>query len=528
MEAELAPVLIGSGWRPAQSVGRFRALDPSTGEAVGAIFPISAAADLEAALAAATDAAPQLAALAPEAIADFLDAHAAGIEAAAAELVAIASLETALPAATRLADNELPRTTRQLRLAAAAVRARSWTQPVIDTAAGLRSALGPLGKPVAVFGPNNFPLAFHALAGSDFASAIAARNPVIGKAHPSHPGTSRLLGDIALRAARQAGLPEGSVQMLYHFAPETGLEFCADRRLGAIGFTGSRTAGLALKAAADRAGIPFFAELSAVNPVFLLPGALAERGAALARDYFASCTLGSGQFCTNPGLLIVPCGANGDAFVQAAAAQFDAAAPAMVFSESVLVGLETSVATLRAAGAGVLAGKARREAPGLRFAPSLLGVDAETFLRDPTALQTEAFGPVGLIVRAADETAMLAIVEVLEGSLTGSIHAGAADAAFAARLASRLRPRVGRLIADRMPTGVAVSAAMNHGGPYPSTSAAGFTAVGMPGAIRRFAALHGYDHVPDAWLPEELRDTNPQRVWRIVDGVPTCAGLEHE
>ncbi len=520
MATELAPLLIGGEWRAARATGHFRAFDPTRGEAMGEAFPISDAEDIEAALRAATEVAPALASAAPESIAAFLEGYAAGIEAEAESLVACASRETALPAPTRLAGNELPRTVGQLRRAAEAVRARSWTMPVIDTAAGLRSSLGPLGKPVLVFGPNNFPLAFHAVAGSDFASAIAARNPVIAKGHPNHPATGLALARIAHRALLAAGLPAASVQLLHHFEADAGLALCADARLGAIGFTGSRAAGLALKAAADRSGIAFFGELSAINPVLLLPGALAGKAKELAREYAASCLLGSGQFCTNPGLVIVPEGADGDAFVAAAAEHFSSAPPALVFSESVLAGLERGVSILRGAGANLIAGAAQREGPGFRFAPGLFETRAAQFLKAPQALQTEAFGPVGLIVRSPDIDATLAMLEQLEGSLTGTVYSTDGDAAQAQRAAAALRPRVGRLIANRMPTGVAVSAAMNHGGPFPSTTACGYTSVGMPGSIRRFAALQCWDHAPDAWLPDELSDANPHRAWRSVDGVP--------
>ncbi len=313
--------------------------------------------------------------------------------------------------------------------------------------------------------------------------------------------------------------------MLYQFDKEDGLALAGDARIGAIGFTGSRAAGLALKAAADRVGTPFFGELSAINPVVILPGALAERGMALAQEYAGSCLLGSGQFCTNPGLVIVPEGDAGDAFVAAAAERFSSAAPAVVFSEGVLAGLDHGVAALRTAGARVIAGTAQRVTPGFRFVPTLLQVDAASFLRAPQALQTEAFGPVGLLVRSPDEATTRAILGTLEGSLTGAVYAGEGDAESAARLAAILRLRVGRLIHNRMPTGVAVSAAMNHGGPYPSTTAPGFSAVGMPGAIRRFAALYCYDHNPAAWLPAELADANPHKVWRMVDDAPTQGPL---
>ena len=339
MGGESAPVLIDGQWRAAAAVGRFRAFDPTTGEAFGESFPISGPEDVEDALAAASSAAPALSAAEPDAIARFLEAYAAGIEANAEALIAIAHRETALHAPTRLATVELPRTTSQLRKAAEAVRARSWTMPVIDTTAGLRSRLGPLSKPVLVFGPNNFPLAFHAIAGSDFASAIAARNPVIAKGHPNHPGTGLALARLAHEALEAAGLPAASVQLLHHFESDVGLALCADARLGAIGFTGSRAAGLALKAAADRSGTPFFGELSAINPVLMLPGALAGKAQERAAEYAGSCLLGGGQFCTNPGLLIVPTGADGDAFVAEAAALFSAATE----SGSVVAGADDTV-----------------------------------------------------------------------------------------------------------------------------------------------------------------------------------------
>lgn len=521
-------VLIEGAWQSSSEiVGGFRAVDPATGEAIGPEFPRSGGKDIERALAAAVAVADELAQTSPERIADFLERYASGIEAAAEELVATAHTETALPAPTRLAAVELPRTTGQLRLAAQAVRERAWTHPVIDTKAGLRAHYAPLHKPVLVMGPNNFPFAFNAVAGSDFASAIAARNPVIAKAHPSHPATSQLLARIAHEAVLAAGLPAASVQLLYDFDPALGLALAGDRRLGAIGFTGSRGGGLALKAAADRAGIPIYAEMSSVNPVFLLPGAVRERGEALAQEFFASCTMGSGQFCTNPGIVLLPAGEAGDAFVAAAAQHFAAAAPAVLFSQGVQQHLANGVRDLRAAGAQVVAGSAEASGPGARYAPSLMSVAAEDFLANAQALQQEAFGPVSLLVRYDNADQAVEAARAFDGNLTGSVFAagdGSDDADYA-RIAAALRPKVGRLINDKWPTGVAVSAAMQHGGPYPSTSHAGFTSVGMPAAIHRFAALQAYDNVRDDRLPPELRNANPHRIQRLVDGVWTTADI---
>lgn len=525
--SNVEPLLLVGRWQASlSSEGSFRAADPTTGDAIGPAFPVSGAADIEAAVAAASAVAAELAAAPAERIAAFLDAYADALDADADTLVALANAETALPAPTRLRGNELPRTSGQLRQAAAAVRSYSWTQPVIDTAAGLRSHRAPLSKPVLVFGPNNFPFAFNAIAGSDFASAIAARNPVIAKAHPLHPATSQRMAQLAHTALLAAGLPAAAVQLLYQFDSPLGLKLAGDARLGAIGFTGSRGGGLALKAAADAAGIPCYAELSSVNPVFMLPGVLAERGEALAQEFFASCTLGSGQFCTNPGVVVVPHGAEGDAFVAAATAHFAAAAPMVLFSQGGLDHLTQGIATLRAAGAELLAGGAVGEG-GFRHAPTLLSVDAESFIAQPQALQTEAFGPVSLLVRVKDVDAMVQVAAAFEGNLTGTLYRaadGGDDAAWQ-RIAPVLRARVGRLINSRMPTGVAVSAAQNHGGPFPSTGHPGFTSVGMPAAIHRFAALHSYDAVPDALLPVELRDRNPGNVQRTIDGVTSVSDV---
>ncbi|SEL15962.1 NADP-dependent aldehyde dehydrogenase [Pseudoxanthomonas sp. GM95] len=526
MNDAIQPVLLAGQWQSSLgTTGQFRAADPTTGLAIGPVFPVSGAADVEAALAAASAVAAELAATPAERIAEFLEAYADALDADADTLVALAAAETALAAPTRLRGNELPRASGQLRQAAQAVRSYSWTNPTIDTAAGLRAHLAPLGKPVLVFGPNNFPFAFNAIAGSDFASAIAARNPVIAKAHPLHPATSQRMAQLAHTALLQAGLPAASVQLLYQFDNAIGLKLAGDARLGAIGFTGSRGGGLALKAAADAAGIPFYAELSSVNPVFLLPGALAERGDTLAQEFFASCTLGSGQFCTNPGVVVVPRSAAGDAFVASATAHFANASPMVLFSQRGVDHVAAGVATLCRAGAEVLAVGVIGQGEGSRYAPTLLSVDAAEFIAQPQALQTEAFGPVSLLVRVEDADEMVFVAKAFEGNLTGTLYRasdGSDDAAWQA-IAPVLRARVGRLINSKMPTGVAVSAAQNHGGPFPSTGHPGFTAVGMPASIHRFAALHSYDAVPDALLPVELRDANPGGVQRIVDGLWTTA-----
>ena len=516
----LQPVLIAGQWRAARAAGTFHATNPATGERLPDDFPTSTWEDCEAALAAAEEAATMMRAAPPEQLATFLSNYAGRIEARAAEIVETAHAETGLPISPRLAAVELPRTAVQLRQAAAAALEGSWALPTIDTKINLRSVLEPLG-PVLVFGPNNFPYAYNGVAGGDFAAAIAAGNPVIAKAHPSHPGTSRLLAVEALAAVAESGLPPAAVQMIYNIVPEDGLRLVADARLGAVGFTGSRAGGLKLKAAADAVGKPIYLELSSLNPVVILPGALAERGPKIVEEFTTSCLMASGQFCTNPGLVILTAGAATEAFVAAVAEQFAAAPVAPLLSAVVARGLQTSVAVLQTAGAQLLTGGQPVAGPGSRFNNTLLRVSGDDFLKAPEKLQTEAFGNASLFVIARDTAQVAAILEHLEGNLTGCFYSdtqGSDDTEYLT-LAPLLRRRVGRLLNDKMPTGVAVSPAMNHGGPFPATGHPGFTAVGIPAALRRFAMLACYDNVRPARLPASLGDKNPNgKMWRLIDG----------
>ena len=515
------PVLLSGEWRDADASDTFQALCPATGETLPDVYPVSTRRDLEAAVDAGYAAAQQLLDTPAEKRAAFLDRYAERIEARADEIAEAAHEETALPLSPRLRDVELGRTTGQLRQAAAAVRDGSWVEACIDTASGIRSCLGALGGPVAVFGPNNFPLAFNAISGGDFAAAIAAGNPVIAKAHSSHPRTSRLLAEEAFAAVRDVGLPAATVQMVYRMSHDDGAWLVSCPRIAATGYTGSRAGGLFLKRAADAAGKPIYLELSSVNPVYVLPEAVRERGEAIAAEYAGSVLLGAGQFCTNPGILLLVDDDGGRRFVEELRRAFEAAAPGVLLGPGVARGLVQSVEALRSSGAEVLSGGAPLDAEPCRVQNTLLSTTGAAFLADPEALQREAFGNAALVVFAADADQLVATSEVFEGNLTGCLYtdqAGADDALYD-RIVRHLRQRVGRLLNDKMPTGVAVSAAMNHGGPFPATGHPGFTAVGIPGSIRRFAMLQCYDNVRSARLPPVLRDANPDaKVWRRVDG----------
>jgi NADP-dependent aldehyde dehydrogenase len=517
-----APILIAGQWRDAEApLGSFSAYDPRTGAQLDERYPISGAADVSAAFEAATRAVIELRSTPSEAIAEFLERYAVAIEARCEALVEVAARETGLPAEPRLRSVELPRTVGQLRQGAAAVRDRSWRRATIDSKGNLRSQHAALGGPVLVFGPNNFPFAFNAVAGGDFVAAVAAGNPVIAKGNPGHPGTSRVLAECALEALRASGAPLSLLQLLYQVPNELGLAMVAEPRLAATAFTGSRAAGLRLKHAADAAGKPIYLEMSSVNPVFFLPGALAERGAALAKELFESCAAGAGQFCTRPGLSFVVGDASGQAFVKDLQAAFTASAAGTLLGPAVRDALTANVAALVRDGARLLAGGHALDDSRFAFEPTLLEVSASAFLDNPLSLGRESFGTLHLLVRANDVRELSRLATSLEGNLTASLYSATdgRDEALYAELEPIVRAKVGRLLNDKMPTGVAVSPAMNHGGPYPATSHPGFTAVGIPASLLRFSALHSYDNVRPARLPPELRDENPTgTMWRLIDG----------
>jgi len=516
----LQRVLINGQWRDADSTGTFQSFNPATKEPLADEYPVSSWSDCDAALTAAAAAFEEMRELSGDQIASFLEGYGDRIESRKDDLVEMANLETALPKAPRLADVELPRTANQLRQAAAAAREGSWKAPTIDSKLNIRSCFEPIG-PVCVFGPNNFPFAFNSISGGDFAAAIAAGNPVIGKANSSHPGTTRIFAEEANAAAENTGLPQGTVQLLYRTSHEDGERLVSDPRVGATGYTGSRSAGLNLKAAADAAGKPIYLELSSVNPVVILPGALRQRGEELAGEFTTSCLMGTGQFCTNPGLVLLIKSDETDSFVSQVADAFKSAPVGTLLSSGVEKSLGENLNRLAGAGAEVLTGNTPGGGNGYSHGNTLLVAQGDQFLANTEAMQTEAFGNSSLFVVAKDIDQACEIVNHFEGNLTGCVYSdtdGSDDDAYN-KIAPKLQRRVGRLLNDKMPTGVAVSAAMNHGGPYPATGHPGFTAVGMPTAIHRFAMLQCYDNVRPHRLPGCLQDVNPAgEMWRLIDG----------
>lgn len=516
-----SPILVAGSWRPATAVDSYRAFDPTKGRALDAAWPVSGWADVDAALDAAGTAFRELAHVPDERRADFLERYAARLETRADELVAAAHAETGLAVKPRLADVELPRMLDQIRQAAAAAREGTWRMAMIDTARNIRSAALGLG-PVVVLPPGNFPFAYGAVTGGDFAAAIAAGNPVIAKAHPGCPTVSLVAAREAHDALRETGLPPATVQLLHGITPADGERLVADARVGATGFTGGHEAGKKLFSAATAAGRVIWVEMGSLNPVVILPGALAERGIAIADELTASVTGSAGQFCTKPGLAFFVDDAAGQAFVEALRGKFAAVGEQVLLGPPGLARLAAGVARLRNAGARLVAGSAG-DAPaptGCRHPATLLEVSAAELIAHPDGLLVEAFGNATLLVRATSLDELARAVALVPGALGASLYLAkdGRDDAPAATVQPLLEARTGRIIENRMPTGLAVTPPMQHGGPWPSAAPPFFSAVGLPWSILRFARRLCFDGFSAARLPDCLRDEpSAGRPWRFID-----------
>nr|WP_211107329.1 aldehyde dehydrogenase (NADP(+)) [Azospirillum brasilense] len=503
--------------------GEIHAIDPSTGATLEPAFGGGGAAEVDRACQLAWDAFDRFRETAPEDRAVFLEAVARNILDLGDALIVRAMAESGLPRA-RL-EGERGRTVGQLRLFAAVVREGSWIGARIDPALPERAPLPrpdlrqrriPLG-PVAVFGASNFPLAF-SVAGGDTASAFAAGCPVVVKAHSAHPGTSELVGRAVQAAVAECGLPEGVFSLIFGAGSSVGTALVADPRIKAVGFTGSRRGGVALmEVAAKRPEpIPVYAEMSSINPVFLLPAALAARAEALGRGFVASLTLGAGQFCTNPGILLAVDGPDLDRFVESAVETLGGSAAPTMLTPGIHAAFDAGVAALAGnARVATLARGLDGDGPN-RCRAALFATTADAFLDDP-ALREEVFGAASLLIRCPDLESLRTVAERLDGQLTATLQMDAADTGAAAVLLPTLERKAGRILANGWPTGVEVCHAMVHGGPFPATSDGRTTSVGTA-AIERFLRPVCYQDIPADLLPQALRDGNPLGLWRRFDG----------
>jgi 2,5-dioxopentanoate dehydrogenase len=501
----------------------FYGINPVNGQRLQPGFSPATAAEVDLSAQLASEAFASYGRTSPQTRAAFLRAIAANLESIADELIDRAHNETALPK-PRL-QGETARTCHQLRLFAEVAEEGSWVAARIDRAdparkpapkPDIRSMLRPLG-PVAVFGAGNFPLAF-SVAGGDTVSALAAGNPVIVKAHPAHPGTSELVGQAIRASIRTSNLPEGVFSLLFDGGTQVGGALVTHPRVKAVGFTGSRHAGRALMdlAASRPEPIPFFGEMSSTNPVFVLPGALRERGEAIVTGLHGSFTLGAGQFCTKPGMVFLPQGAESQAFTQKLQKLVKESPDYHLLTAGIRSSYRSTVASRKAQGSVKSTTEHTTAGSDLSVGAVLFETDASSFLSN-SGLDGEIFGPTTMLVQHSNREELLTIAHTLGGHLTATIHGTGQDLHDYADLIAILENKVGRLIFNGFPTGVEVTHAMVHGGPYPATSDGRSTSVGSL-ALLRFARPVCYQGFPDEVLPAELKDPNPLGIWRMIDG----------
>ena len=500
--------------------GTYRGVDAASGKELEPPFGEATDADVDAAGRLAAEAFEEYRRNSTGERAKFLRAIGSGIEALGEELVDRANRETAL-GVERL-RGERGRTVAQLRMFADLIEKGSWVDARIDRTnpdrkpvpkPDVRRMKVPIG-PVAVFGASNFPLAFSA-AGGDTASALAAGCTVVVKAHPAHPGTSEMVAGAIAKAAREADVPPGVFSMLHGRKPELSLALVRHPSIEAVGFTGSLKAGRALfdAAAARPRPIPVHAEMGSLNPLFLLPGAAAERGRLIAEGLRQSVTLGVGQFCTKPGVVVAMDDEASRRFVATASELWQAAPPGTMLHAGIRGAFVEGARRL-----GEVAGVTTAAAApaGSQATPTLFVTDAATFEKHEH-LREELFGPATLVVLSPDRDQMLGIARQLSGHLTATIHGTEEDLRRFPDLIDVLQSKVGRLVFNGFPTGVEVCQSMHHGGPYPATTDVRFTSVGTA-AIERWVRPVCYQNFPQDALPEELQDANPRHIWRLVDG----------
>ncbi len=509
------------------STGADQGWNPYTGERVGPPVPHATDEEVDRLARAAGTAAPALAALPLTKRVDLLLAVAAALESARDELVALADSETGL-GPVRL-NSELTRTRVQLEMFAGVVREGSFHEAIIDLPdpkalpaprPDLRRVLIPIG-PVAVFSASNFPFAF-SVAGGDTASALAAGCPVIVKAHSGHPEFSVRTGQVVGEALTAAGAPAGTFAVLH--GTDAGKFLVQRPAIKAAGFTGSLTGGRALfdLASSRPDPIPFYGELGSLNPAVITPGAIASRGAEILKGFVGSFTLGAGQFCTKPGLLFLPKGHGLDDELAAAVA---GASIGPLLNARIRKGYDETAAALSGVeGVRTVVAPTTTDVPGFHASPMLLAVSATDLVARADELLEECFGPAALIIEYGSGDELAAALDALPSALTATVHGDPATEGDLIRgLLNRFAVSAGRVIYDGWPTGVAVTWAMQHGGPWPATTNALHTSVGATG-IRRWLRPVAYQGVPDELLPEALRDDNPLGIPRRINGVLRANG----
>jgi 2,5-dioxopentanoate dehydrogenase len=507
--------------RSGHGAQKFKAQNPATGDMLEGEFPEAASSEIDEAVELAAKAFSSYGKKTGVEKSKFLETIAHAIMDIGDTLIDRCMQETGLPLA-RL-QGERARTVNQLKLFAAYLATGSWLDARIDHAdAGrtppkpdLRSMQRPLG-PVGIFGASNFPLAF-SVAGGDTVSALAAGCTVVFKGHPAHPGTSELVAGAIIEAAKRSGMPEGTFSLVHGRSNAVGQAIVAHPSITAIGFTGSFRGGKALFDLAQQREkpIPVYAEMGSTNPVFILPGALKEKKEIIARDLASSVTLGTGQFCTNPGLVFLEGNADGKAFIESIKTHIESCACGPMLTQDIQRSFNAGVEKFSTYGLTVSA-MGKNTGTGFSVSPHLFVAKAAAFINDHR-MEEELFGPSSVAVLCDHADELLKAAQNLSGHLTATIHGTEEDLLSNTELIGILEQKVGRLIVNGYPTGVEVAHAMVHGGPFPATTDSRSTSVGT-NAILRFTRPVCYQNFPDSLLPDELKEHNPLRISRLVDG----------
>src|ERR1700722_10669740 len=503
----------------------FQAFAPATGQKIEPSFHSATAEEVDLAVRLAAEASAEFGRLSSAKKAEFLETIASRIEAQTESLVTRAHQESALSIA-RL-QSETGRTCAQLRMFAKVVREGSWVTARIDHSdpqrkpvpkPDVRSMLRPLG-PVVVFGASNFPFAF-SVAGGDTASAFAAGNPVIVKAHPAHPGTSELVGPIIRDIVRAGDLPEGVFSLLFDSGTSVGAALVQHPLVKAVGFTGSIPAGRALfdLAAKRPSPIPFYGEMGSTNPTFILPGALVARGEKIAAELYGSFTLGAGQFCTKPGLIFLTEGKSSEALVKVLAAKVAESSKFTLLSSGISSSYSREIRNRKNhEGVSLLAEEKSPDAASTFQAGARLFQTELTSFLASADLSSEVFGPETLLINYSEKEQILEAARGLHGHLTATVHATEQDIVEFSELVAILENKVGRIIYNGYPTGLELCDAVVHGGPFPASPDSGTTSRAAC-AIFPFPRPVCYQDFPDVALPDELKNENSLGIWRMVDG----------
>lgn len=517
-------LLIDGQWQDG-AAGTYQACNPTTGEFIQPEMSKATTEQVNLAVAAATSAASEFSSTTLKARAEFLNTCADEIMALGDELIDRVIAETGYPRAR--GEGERGRTCGQLRMFAEHILKGTWLDARIDTALPDRApiprpdirCLNQAVGPVVVFGASNFPLAF-SVAGGDAASALAAGCPVLVKGHSSHPGTSELVAQAMATAVRKCGLPAGVFSLLMGSGRKVGAALVSAPGVKSVGFTGSYAGGMALVGIANARPepIPVFAEMGSINPVVLLPEALELSAETIANDFVGSLTLGTGQFCVNPGLVLAIEGKGLDNFMDAASVAISGIDAAVMLNDRICTAYGEGVSQYQSHAdvETVSTGGAVENRAGSYGQTTLMTTSATHFLLNPK-IHEEVFGPASLIIKCKNTEELLRVVAALKGQLTATIHCTEDELKQHVELTEALSQRVGRIVINGFPTGVEVCPAMVHGGPFPASTDARFTSVGTA-AIARFIRPVCYQNFPEAQLPAALRNSNPLNIPRTLDG----------